>query len=109
MVSSGGAAAAGIAAWGAVAPSSELFGPTLRHTESSRKIALTFDDGPNPAVTPRLLGLFDHYSVRATFFLRVKFAPAGPELVKKLSVRGHPIANHPDTHANLFFRSRAGI
>ena len=109
IVSSGAAAAAGVAAWGAVAPSSELFGPTVRHTASSRKIALTFDDGPNPAVTPRLLELFDRFSVRATFFLIGEFVRACPELVKEISVRGHLIGNHSDTHANLFFRSRAGI
>jgi len=109
IVSSGAAAAAGIAAWGAVVPSSELFGPTVRHTASSRKIALTFDDGPNPAVTPLLLELFDRYSVRATFFLIGKFARACPELVKEISVRGHLVGNHTDTHANLFFLSRARI
>jgi peptidoglycan-N-acetylglucosamine deacetylase len=109
MVLTGAAAAAGIVAWGAVAPSSELFGPTVRHTASSRKIALTFDDGPNPAVTPRLLELFDRYSVRATFFLIGKFACACPELVKEISVRGHLLGNHTDTHPNLFFRSRDGI
>jgi len=109
IVSSGTAAAAGIAAWGAVAPSSELFGPTVWRTSSFRKIALTFDDGPNPAVTPRLLDLFDRNSVRATFFLIGKFARACPELVKEISERGHLIGNHSDTHANLFFRSRAGI
>ncbi len=109
IVSSGVAAAAGIAAWGAVAPSSELFGPTLRHTDSSRKIALTFDDGPNPAVTPRLLELFDRYGVRATFFLIGKFARACPELVQEISTRGHLIGNHSDTHANLFLQTRAGI
>jgi peptidoglycan/xylan/chitin deacetylase (PgdA/CDA1 family) len=109
IASSGAAAAAGIAAWGAVAPSSELFGPTLRRTASSRKIALTFDDGPNPAITPHLLELFDRYSARATFFLIGKFARACPELVKEISARGHLLGNHSDTHANLFFQSRAGI
>ena len=109
MVSSGVAAAAGIAAWGAVVPSSELFGPTVRHTASSGKIALTFDDGPNPAVTPHLLELFDRYSARATFFLIGKFARACPELVKEISARGHLLGNHSDTHANLVFQSRVGI
>ncbi|HEV7968876.1 MAG TPA: polysaccharide deacetylase family protein [Candidatus Acidoferrales bacterium] len=109
MVSSGAAAAAGVAAWGAVAPSSELFGPTLRHTASSRKIALTFDDGPNPGVTPKLLDLFERYSVRATFFLIGKFARACPELVQEICARGHLIGNHSHTHANLIFRSRAQI
>jgi peptidoglycan/xylan/chitin deacetylase (PgdA/CDA1 family) len=109
IASSGAAAAAGIAAWGAVAPWSELYGPTVRHTASSRKIALTFDDGPNPAVTPQLLELFERYSVHATFFLIGQFARACPDLVKDISARGHLIGNHSDTHANLFFRSRAGI
>jgi peptidoglycan/xylan/chitin deacetylase (PgdA/CDA1 family) len=109
IVSSGAAAAAGITAWGAVAPSSQLFGPTVWRTSSFQKIALTFDDGPNPAVTPRLLELFDRYSVRATFFLIGKFARACPELVREISAHGHLIGNHSDTHANLFFKSRAGI
>ncbi len=108
-VSAGVAAATGIAAWGAVGPSSELFGPTVRHTASTKTIALTFDDGPNPAVTPKLLDLFDRYSIRATFFLIGKFARACPELVKEISVRGHLLGNHTETHANLIFQSRAGI
>ena len=103
------AAAAGIAAWGAVDASSELFGPTVRHTDSARKLALTFDDGPNPAVTPRLLDLFDRHSARATFFLIGKFVRACPDLVREISARGHLLGNHTDTHANLFFQSRAGI
>ena len=109
IVVGGAAAAAGIAAWGAVAPSSQLFGPTLRHTSSSRKIALTFDDGPNPAVTPRLLELFDRYSVRATFFVIGRFARACPEMVREIAARGHLIGNHTDTHPHLIFHSGAGI
>jgi peptidoglycan/xylan/chitin deacetylase (PgdA/CDA1 family) len=109
VASAGVVTAAGIAAWGAVAPSSELFGPTVRHTTSAKTLALTFDDGPNPAVTPRLLDLFDRYSVRATFFLIGKFARACPDLVREISVRGHSLGNHTDTHGNLIFQSRAGI
>ncbi len=103
------AAAAGIAAWGAVSPSSELFGPTVRRTASGRKIALTFDDGPNPAVTPRILELFDRHNVRATFFLIGRFARARPDLVKEIFAHGHLLGNHSDTHANLFLRSPLGI
>jgi peptidoglycan-N-acetylglucosamine deacetylase len=109
MVSTGAASAAGIAAWGAVSASSQLFGPTVWRTSSPGKMALTFDDGPNPAVTPQLLELLDRYSVRATFFLIGKFARACPELVKEISARGHSIGNHSDTHANLFLRSSSGI
>jgi peptidoglycan-N-acetylglucosamine deacetylase len=107
--SAGALAAAGIATWGAVAPWSELFGPTIRRTSDARKIALTFDDGPNPAVTPRLLDLFERYSVRATFFLIGKFARACPDLVKEISARGHALGNHTHSHARLIFHSRVGI
>jgi peptidoglycan/xylan/chitin deacetylase (PgdA/CDA1 family) len=109
IISAGVATAAGIAAWGAVGPSAELFGPTVRHTASAKTLALTFDDGPNPAVTPRLLDLFDRYSVRATFFLIGKFVRACPDLVREISARGHTLGNHTETHANLIFQSRAGI
>jgi peptidoglycan-N-acetylglucosamine deacetylase len=108
-LSAGALAAAGATARGAVAASSELFGPTLRHTDSPRKIALTFDDGPNPRATPQLLDLLDRSSLRATFFLIGKFVRACPELAREISVRGHAIGNHTDTHANLFFQSGAGI
>jgi peptidoglycan/xylan/chitin deacetylase (PgdA/CDA1 family) len=109
MVSAGAAAAAGVAAWGAVAPSSELYGPTVRHTASPTKIALTFDDGPNPAVTPQLLELLGRYSAPATFFLIGKFARECPGLVREMSDRGHLVGNHTETHANLFLQSRQGI
>jgi peptidoglycan/xylan/chitin deacetylase (PgdA/CDA1 family) len=86
-----------------------LYGPTVRHTSSSRKIALTFDDGPNPAATPQLLDLFDRFQVRATFFMIGKFARACPDIVREISARGHLLGNHSDTHANLFFQTPAGI
>ena len=103
------AAAAGVAAWGAVAPASELFGPTVRHTDSPKKLALTFDDGPNPAITPQLLDLFDRYSVRATFFLIGKFVRACPGLTREISSRGHSLGNHTDTHASLIVQTSAAI
>jgi peptidoglycan/xylan/chitin deacetylase (PgdA/CDA1 family) len=110
IVASGGAAAvAGTAAWGAVAPSSQLFGRTVRRTASARQIALTFDDGPNPAATPQLLDLFDRHSLCATFFVIGKFVRACPDLMKEISARGHAIGNHTETHANLFLQSSAGI
>lgn len=102
-------AAAGAAALGAVAPSSQLYGPTVRRTGSGRQIALTFDDGPNPPVTPRLLELLERHSVHATFFVVGKFVRACPDLVKEISARGHALGNHTETHPNLFFQSPAGI
>jgi peptidoglycan/xylan/chitin deacetylase (PgdA/CDA1 family) len=109
FASGGAATVAGTVAWGAVAPSSQLFGPTVRRTPCARQIALTFDDGPNPVVTPQLLDLFHWHSVRATFFVIGKFVRVCPDLVKEISARGHVIGNHTETHANLFLQSSTGI
>lgn len=100
---------AGVAAWGAIAPSSELYGPTIRHTGAAKKIALTFDDGPNPAVTPRLLDLLQKYCVPASFFLIGKFVRDCPGIVQEMSARGHLVCNHTDTHPILIFQSREKI
>jgi peptidoglycan/xylan/chitin deacetylase (PgdA/CDA1 family) len=94
-------ACAGLAAWGAVSSTSELFGPTLHHTPDASLIALTFDDGPNPALTPQLLGLLERHRAPATFFLIGRFARACPELVREIADRGHSLGNHTETHANL--------
>lgn len=95
------AAAAGVATWGAVHPTSELFGPTVHHTRRRTEIALTFDDGPNPAITPQLLDLLQRHGARATFFLVGRFARACPELVREIAAHGHAIGNHTETHPNL--------
>ncbi len=97
------AAAAGITAYGAVYPRSQLFGATVRRTNSPRKLALTFDDGPNPAITPKLLDLLDRFKARATFFVIGKHARECPELLKETAARGHVIGNHSDAHPNLFW------
>jgi peptidoglycan-N-acetylglucosamine deacetylase len=102
-------AAAGLAAWGAVAPSSEVFGETLRHTDLERSIALTFDDGPNPRVTPGLLDLLERQGVRATFFLIGKFVREAPKLAEEIVLRGHCVGNHTDTHPSLIFLPPAAI
>jgi peptidoglycan/xylan/chitin deacetylase (PgdA/CDA1 family) len=94
---------AGLAAYGAVYPRAQLFGPTIWRTLSASKLALTFDDGPNPSITPQLLDLFAEHNVQATFFLVGKFVRQCPELTKEIGARGHAIGNHTDTHPNLFF------
>jgi peptidoglycan-N-acetylglucosamine deacetylase len=99
----------GICAWGAYHPSSELFGKTRRRTGTARTIALTFDDGPNPAVTPQLLDLLDRYDARGTFFLIGRHVRACPALTAEIAARGHTIGNHTDTHPNLLWQSRRRI
>jgi len=96
-------AAAGLTAYGAVNPASQLFGATIRHTASARDLAITFDDGPNPAMTPKLLDLLQRYQARATFFLIGRYVRECPDLVREISARGHTIGCHTDTHPNLLF------
>jgi len=106
IAAAGGALAGG---WGAIAPSSQLFGPTIRYTGNPKTIALTFDDGPNPAITPGLLDLLDRYNVRATFFLIGRFVRACPQLAAEIAARGHLLANHTENHPRLTFCSPARI
>ncbi len=98
-------AAAGITAYGAVYPRSQLFGRTICRTNSPRKLAITFDDGPNPAITPRLLDLLSQYNARATFFLIGRYVRECPDLVKETVARGHTVGNHTETHPNLLWQT----
>lgn len=103
------AAAGGLTAWAAMAPEAQLFGPTQRRTGRSHWLALTFDDGPNPAITPRLLDLLDQHRACATFFLIGRFVRECPALAREIAARGHVVGNHTDTHPNLFWLSAARI
>jgi peptidoglycan/xylan/chitin deacetylase (PgdA/CDA1 family) len=94
---------AGLTAYGAVNARSQLFGRSLHSTGNPRKLAITFDDGPNPSITPKLLDLLDRSHVKATFFVVGKYVRDSPSLVKEISDRGHLLGNHTDTHPNLFF------
>ena len=98
-----------LTAYGARNPQSQLFGPTTRHTTSPRKLAITFDDGPNPAITPTLLDLLGRHNAQATFFLVGRYARECPNLVREISARGHLVGNHTQTHPNLFFLGPAQI
>ena len=94
---------AGLTAYGAVYSRSQLFGHTVCKTNLPKQLAITFDDGPNPAITPKLLDLLDRYHVKATFFVVGKYVRQAPDLVREVCARGHLLGNHTDTHPNLFF------
>ncbi|HJY88610.1 MAG TPA: polysaccharide deacetylase family protein [Candidatus Acidoferrales bacterium] len=105
-------AGASLTAWGAMHPSAQLFGPTIRSvpaSRGSRELALTIDDGPNAGATPQLLALLDQHRVHATFFLIGRCVRACPELTREIAARGHTVGNHTDTHPNLFWLTRARI
>ncbi len=103
------AAAAGVTAYGGVYPRAQLFGPTVCRTNSPRKLAITFDDGPNPGITPKLLDLLDRYKAPSTFFLIGRYVRECPELVSEISERGHAVGNHTESHPNLFWKPSAQI
>lgn len=65
-------------------------------------VALTFDDGPDPVYTPKLLDLLREKGVKATFFVIGKRADQYPEVVRRAWAEGHLIANHTWSHYSLF-------
>lgn len=80
--------------------------PAMGPAESSRKIALTFDDGPHPYYTEQLVDGLNERGIKATFFLLGKNVEAYPELVKKIYDSGHLIGNHTYYHTQLTKRNR---
>ncbi|TCC58350.1 glycosyltransferase [Kribbella pittospori] len=94
---------------GAVPPSIRTGGPVIdagpgqprSASPAARTIALTFDDGPDPVWTPRVLDLLKAQHVHATFFVVGTAVAAHPELARRIVAEGHQIAAHTFTHANL--------
>jgi peptidoglycan/xylan/chitin deacetylase (PgdA/CDA1 family) len=75
---------------------------TLTQVETSDPVAaLTFDDGPHPEYTPRLLALLEKYQARATFFMLGEAAYQYPELVRQISQAGHALGNHSWDHPSF--------
>jgi cellulose synthase/poly-beta-1,6-N-acetylglucosamine synthase-like glycosyltransferase/peptidoglycan/xylan/chitin deacetylase (PgdA/CDA1 family)/spore germination protein YaaH len=64
-------------------------------------IALTFDDGPDPVFTPKILDILKRENVPATFFIIGANGQAYPDLVKRIVNEGHDIGNHSFTHPNM--------
>jgi peptidoglycan-N-acetylglucosamine deacetylase len=87
-------------------PRSRLLGPNIRRLNktaiSNNKIALTFDDGPNPQITPWVLDILDRYSTKATFFCIGQSVSTHKALARQIVARGHAIENHSQHHAHAF-------
>jgi peptidoglycan-N-acetylglucosamine deacetylase len=69
---------------------------------AGRRIALTFDDGPDPEFTPRVLDLLAAQHVRATFFLVGERAARAPATVRAIAAAGHEVASHGWSHRSLW-------
>jgi peptidoglycan/xylan/chitin deacetylase (PgdA/CDA1 family) len=68
-------------------------------------LALTFDDGPHPEVTPRLLQILRKYQVPATFFVNGDKLVAYPEIARQIISEGHSLGNHSMYHESMIFKS----
>ena len=71
------------------------------------EIMLTFDDGPDPAYTGRLLDLLDSYGIKAAFFTVGSFASANPELIRRMKDGGHTVGLHSYSHRSAYLMSAA--
>jgi peptidoglycan-N-acetylglucosamine deacetylase len=78
-----------------------------RYGGGDKKIAITFDDGPDPTWTPKILAVLDKYGVKGTFFLIGVQAEKYSGLTKKIYQDGHEIGNHTFTHPDISSISRS--
>ncbi|MBN1423047.1 polysaccharide deacetylase family protein [Candidatus Fermentibacteria bacterium] len=69
-------------------------------------VALTFDDGPDPRFTPKLLDALRAFHTTVTFFVSTSLAVRHPSIVRRAHAEGHAIGCHAMTHTPLAFRSR---
>jgi peptidoglycan/xylan/chitin deacetylase (PgdA/CDA1 family) len=68
--------------------------------EAGNNVLLTFDDGPHPEITPKVLNLLEKFDVRAIFFIVGRCILKAPYLLKEIQKQGHVIGNHTYIHSN---------
>ena len=100
----------GFLVWYVVAaPGSQVLGKSIVcGPKGSRKIALTFDDGPGEA-TPAILDMLKQAEIRATFFLCGQNVERYPDLARRIAEEGHEIGNHTYSHPRLLGRTPGKI
>ena len=87
---------------GPLEPRSRRSPASYNSVETARPyVALTFDDGPHPEFTPRLLDILRHHGVRATFYVIGRNVETYPEIARRIVSEGHEIANHSWSHPAL--------
>jgi peptidoglycan/xylan/chitin deacetylase (PgdA/CDA1 family) len=92
------------------APGNQVFGKTIVAGPSDEKVvALTFDDGPNPPYTDRILDVLAKEHVHATFFLVGRAVAAYPNVVRREVLEGNALGNHSWEHEHLIVRTRTQV
>ena len=108
----GSVAAGALAAGGyqSMAPTGQWYGRTFTGLPGgTKKLGLTYDDGPNDPHTLRLLEVLARHEVRATFFVIGRYARQRPDLVREVANAGHIVGNHTFTHPALIFKSATEV
>ena len=101
---------AGTAGYQSMAPTGQWYGRTFTGlARRSKKMALTYDDGPNDPHTLRLLEVLAKHSVHATFFMLGRYVQQQPEIAREVAKAGHVIGNHTFDHPLLIFKSSSEI
>lgn len=96
-----------LALWATWAPSCDWWGPQMRvFPTRKREALLTFDLGPDPDETPRVLDLLEQHGARALFFVSGLQARQHPELIREITARGHGLGLHGMSNANSVFTCR---
>jgi peptidoglycan/xylan/chitin deacetylase (PgdA/CDA1 family) len=87
-------------------PRSSVLGPNIvrlpRAAAERGEVCITFDDGPHPDITPRVLDILDRYGARASFFCVGERVAAHPEIAREIARRGHTVESHSHRHATVF-------
>ena len=86
-----------------------LSGVVWEGTPDSGTMALTFDDGPDPEVTPPVLDALDAANARGTFFMVGEKVAGHPDIARAVAERGHCIGSHSLTHRTLFLTGRKEV
>ena len=89
---------------------SEWFGKAVRRLPAgTRRVALTFDDGPSVAYSGQILDLLRARNIKATFFVCGKNLERHPDVARRMVAEGHEIGNHTYSHPYLYLLSRKRI
>src|SRR6266567_1045813 len=85
-------------------PTSQLYGATVSgEARPSKRLALTYDDGPNDPYTGHLLEVLARHNVKATFFMMGTYVDQRPQIARDVYAAEHVVGNHTYSHPNLIF------